>query len=119
VIASVCGLLMAASTIAAQATTSSLPKDFPKPPHSKVLKERVTTNNRYYVLVVNSDNAAAKYLTRRLPHHGWKVSSPRQISGSEKIYDFTGHGYGGRDRTSFSFNTNSPKRMALNFHRNK
>ncbi len=84
----------AASTASAPAAGIRLPRDFPRPPHSVLIKEVRSGRTSAFELRVRSERSAYRFWLRELPRHGWTIV--RAISrGRVAAIRFRGHGDGG------------------------
>lgn len=106
------GVALAPAAATAHPALTPLPKHFPKPPHSSILKEHFKGRNHAYLLKVKSNKTAMTFWKRELSEHGWTVKVLH--IGKLTQLRFKGHGYGGQ-RTDINFI--SKRRAAVLFHK--
>lgn len=99
----------------AQTGLAPLPKHFPKPPHSSILKEHFKGKDHDYMLQVTSRKSALAFWQHKLPDRGWTFTKASH-GGGLSIYHFKGHGYGGK-KTEIYFRKAQPHRAVVLFHR--
>jgi hypothetical protein len=119
------GIVGAPATATAHSALAPLPKHFPTPPHSVVIREHFKGRNDSYELRVATMSSAMRFWVRALPKHGWTISSAH-LKGSPKFIFFHGHGYGkgkytGKNINRTMINTLDPHshHVVVVFHRSK
>jgi hypothetical protein len=105
----------AQTTPTAHPALAPLPKHFPKPPQSVVIKEHFKGRNDAYELKVTTMSSAMRFWARTLPKHGWTITRAH-LKGPLKFIYFQGHGYGKGKHTGKNINRTATNTLDPHSH---
>lgn len=111
----VLGITIAPAAAVAHPALAPLPKRFPRPPHSSILKEHFKGRNHDYELNVTSTTDALRFWKHELPKHGWTIKRAH-LKGPLKFILFKGHGDGAGKNTGEAINTTEINTLSPHSH---